>query len=179
MGKQISDEDYTDILLASLPTSYDSTCSSISHSVRLGAKPLTADTFESMILDEFTRREIKKNKLNSKDEAFAADTPKPKRQCSNCNKRGHVKADCWAKGGGKGGQGQKRNNDNGSKDKAAAAEEEKELGAWAAIEEVDDDEEDQVGIVAAAGSSPAQPEQVRGTASELYNSGASQHMSPS
>jgi hypothetical protein len=73
MGETISDEDYTDILLTSIPTSYDQSCTSIDDSTRLSGRPLTAD--EAMILDEFTQREIKK-------------------QCSDCNKRGHVKVDC-------------------------------------------------------------------------------------
>ena len=179
MGKHISDEDYTDVLLASLPASYDTSCSPISHSVRLRTKPLTADTFQSMIVDDYMRREIKKNKSNTNDKAFAADAPKPKKQCSNCNKRGHVKADCWAKGGGKEGQGPKKKKNNDVNDKAALAEEkEKDLEAWVAIEVMDNDNEDQDNYAAAAGSSPAQPEHARGATPELYDSGASNHMSP-
>jgi hypothetical protein len=86
MGKVISDEDYTDILLTSLPSSYDQSCMSISHSTRLSGQPLTADALEAMILDKYTQREIKNQKSSSKDEAFAADTTKSKKQCSNCKK---------------------------------------------------------------------------------------------
>jgi hypothetical protein len=175
MGKAISDEDYTDILLTSLPPSYDQSCTSISHSIRVSGKPLLYSDLESMILDEFTQREIKKSKSNTTEEAFAAGNSKPKKQCSNCNKRGHVKADCWAKGGGKEGQGPKRNKDKG-KDSSAAAEE-KEIEAWAAMEETQA-EEDDIEIAAAAGSPSAQPERVHRTATELYDSGASRHMSP-
>jgi len=159
MGKLISDEDYTDILLASLPASYDSLCSSISNSACLGSQVLTADVFESLILDEYTRRELKKPLSNSKDEAFGADAPRSKKQCSNCNKRGHLKADCWAKGGGKEGQGPKRNKDKDkSKDTLATAEEVPPLDAWAAIEEIEDGaEEAWVKTAAAAGSSLARP----------------------
>src|SRR6266581_603348 len=174
MGKAISDDDYTDILLTSLPHSYDQSCTSISNSTRVSGQPLTADDLEAMILAEFTQREIKKQKSNTKDEAFAADTPKSKKQCSNCNKRGHLKADCWAKGGGKEGQGPKR------KDKAqdsAAAAEENELGAWAAVEEVSA-EEDQGDFVGAAGSPLARPGRAHNAATKLYDSGASRHMSP-
>jgi hypothetical protein len=86
IGKVISNKDYMDILLTSLPTSYDQSCTSISHSTHLSRQLLTADALEEMILDEFTQREIKKQKSNSKDKAFAADTTKPKKQCSNCKK---------------------------------------------------------------------------------------------
>jgi len=102
-----------------------------------------------MILAEFMQHEIKKQKINTKDEAFAADTPKSKKQCSNCNKRGYLKADCWAKGGSKEGQGPKR------KDKAqnsVAAVEGNELEAWVAVEEVSA-KEDQGNFVGVAGSS--------------------------
>jgi len=153
MGKAISDDDYTDILLTSLPRSYDQSCTSISNSTRVSGQPLTADDLEAMILAEFTQREIKNQKSNTKDEAFAADTPNSKKQCSNCNKHGHLKADCWAKGGGKEGQGPKR------KDKAldsTALVEENELGAWAAVEEVSA-KEDQGDFVGAAGSPLACP----------------------
>jgi len=180
MGKLISDEDYTDILLASLPASYDSSCSSISNSACLGSQVLTADVFESLILDEYTRCELKKPLSNSKDEAFGADAPRSKKQCSNCNKRGHLKADCWAKGGGKEGQGPKRNKDKDkSKDTLATAEEVPPLDAWAAIEEIEDGaEEAWVETVAAAGSSLAQPGRTHRTTTEIYNSGAPRHMSP-
>jgi len=59
MGKVISDEDYTDILLTSLLASYDQSCTSISNSTCLSGQPLTADVLEVMILDEFTQRETK------------------------------------------------------------------------------------------------------------------------
>jgi len=169
MGKAISDDDYTDILLTSLPHSYDQSCTSISNSTRISRQPLTANDLEAMILAEFMQREIKNQKSNTKDEAFAADTPKSKKQCSNCNKCGHLKADCWAKGGGKEGQGLKR------KDKAqdsAAAVEENELGAWVAVEEVSA-EEDQGDFIGVAGSPLACPGQVHDAATELYDSGAS------
>jgi len=153
MGKAISDEDYMDILLTSLPHSYDQSCTSISNSTRISRQPLTADDLEAMILAEFMQRKIKKQKTNTKDEAFVADAPKSKKQCSNCNKCGHLKADCWAKGGGKEGQGPKR------KDKAqdsAATVEENELGVWAVVEEVSA-EEDQGDFIGAAGSPLAHP----------------------
>ena len=46
-------------------------------------------------------RAQKQQSSSSKDKVFAAKAPKSKKQCSNCFKRGDVKADCWTKGGGK------------------------------------------------------------------------------
>ena len=39
--------------------------------------------------------------------------------CHNCKKKGHKKADCWAKGGGKEGQGPKQKKGKGKKSKTA------------------------------------------------------------
>ena len=121
-----------------------------------------------------------KDKKESKDEAFTADTTKKKSkkdiECHNCRKGRHVKADCWAKGGRKEGQGPRRNC--GATAGAASQAEEQSLEAWAAIEEVECTEANPRTVAAAmAGSSPVRVEQVRG-ASELYDSGASRHMSP-
>jgi len=179
MGKLISDEDYTDILLASLPPSYDSSCSSISNSAHLGSQVLTANVFEGLILDKFTYHELKKPSSSSKDKAFSADTPRSKKQCSNCNKHGHVKANCWAKGSSKEGQGPRRNKDKDKSKDTSATAEEVPLDAWATIEEIEDStDKDWVKTAAAAGSTLAQPGQMHRTTTELYNSGASQHMSP-
>jgi hypothetical protein len=43
MGKVISNKNYADIILTSLPSLYNSNITSISNSTKLGSKPLTAD----------------------------------------------------------------------------------------------------------------------------------------
>ena len=184
MGKAVTDEDYTDTLLASLPASYDGAVSSISASARLGTKILTAEIFEQFILDESERRQVKAKPSEGPDEALAAEYSKGKGndkrrdkrkvECFNCHKTGHYKSECWAKGGSKEGQGPKRSK--AAKDEAAPAEEQAEnLEAWAAVEEADSPTE----VAAAVGRSPAQPERGHGkSTTELYDSGASRHMSP-
>jgi len=52
IGKAVTDEDYTDTLLASLLASYDRAVSSISVSMCLGTKVLTAEIFEQFMIDE-------------------------------------------------------------------------------------------------------------------------------
>src|SRR6266850_757976 len=52
MGKAVTDEDYTDTLLALLPASYDGAVSSMSASACLGMKVLTSEIFKQFILDE-------------------------------------------------------------------------------------------------------------------------------
>src|ERR1700730_9777267 len=99
MGRTVTDEDYTDTLLASLPATYDAAVSSISASARLGTKVLTAEIFEQFILDESARRQVKVKPTEGVDEALAADSgrgsdkrrDKRKIECFNCHKTGHYK----------------------------------------------------------------------------------------
>ena len=126
----------------------------------------------SLINDEFDRRVLKKPK-EGQDEALGADASKKKGakkdiECFNCKKRGHMKADCWAKGGGKEGQGPKKKK---AQDSAATADQQQEpdIGAWALIEEILEEEEE------TGQSSFASNARTEG---ELYDSGASCHMSP-
>jgi hypothetical protein len=96
-----------------------------------------------------------------------------------------MRADCWAKGSRKEGQGPRKNQglkEGGKKaDTAASAEQKEEKGkekekdneieAWAAVKEVEVEEQ-----------SPQIPatvaDEARGGETELYDSGASHHMSP-
>src|SRR6267142_598588 len=193
IGKAITDEDYTDMLLASLPASYNSAVSSISASTRLGTKVLTAEIFEQFMIDESKRHQVKNDCAEAQDEALAMDSSngkgkdwrrdKRKVECYNCHKTGHYKSECWAKGGGKEGQGPQRGKV-AKEDAAPAEEEQEETEAWAAMEEVPaPTEASGTGVAdaadAAAGQSPARAEhgQPKPT-TELYDSGASSHMSP-
>jgi len=145
IGKAVTDEDYTDMLLASLPASYNGAVLSISVSARLSTKVLTAEIFEQFMIDESERRQVKNERTEVQDEALATDSgsgkgkdqrrDKRKVECYNCHKTSHYKSECWAKGGGKEGQGPRRGK--GAKEDAALAEEEQEeTEAWAAMEEV-------------------------------------------
>src|SRR6267142_1251595 len=190
MGKAVTDEDYTDMLLASLPASYNGAVSSMSASVRLGTKVLTSEIFKQFILDESERRQVKDKYAESRNEALAMESgsrkgkdkskDKKKVECYNCHKTGHYKSKCWAKGSGKEGQGPRRGK--GMKDDATPAEEKsEETEAWAAIEDIKELEstahpED---IVATAGCTQSQPSQgCMRALGKLYNSGALCHMSP-
>jgi transposase InsO family protein len=195
IGKAVTDEDYTDTLLASLPHSYDSSISSISASARLGSKVLTAEIFEQFMIDESERRRVKNEHTEARDEALAADIgsgkgkdrrkDKRKVECYNCHKTGHYKSECWAKGGGKEGQGPRRGK--GAKEDANAApaeEEQDQPEAWAAMEEIPalaeaSGPEAAEAVTAAAGHPTARADrgQPKPT-TELYDSGASRHMSP-
>ena len=166
--------------MSSLPPSYENACMLINVSAHLNPLKLTPDALQLYMLDEYKVRMLKNNK-ETKDEAFTADSSKKKSkrdiECHNCHKRGHIKANCWAQGGGKEGQGP--NHNRGTSRSAATQAEENALEAWVAIEEVEECQDVTLGTKAAAtaGSSPAWAEHGNG-ASELYDLGASRHMSP-
>jgi hypothetical protein len=75
-------------------------------------------------------------------------------------KRSHMKADCWVKGGSKEGQGLRKKHQDG-----ALSAEQQDIEAWAAIKEISGSEDS---------SYMCKPR----AESELYDSGASCHMSP-
>jgi len=177
MGKVIDNDDFTDILLASLPSSYESTRSAINASARISGNSLTPDTVTQLFIDDYKQRD---SKDKEQDEAFTADAQNKRKnvECYNCKKHGHVKADCWVKGGGKEGQGPARGGRDPRKESMAAAQEEPDIEVWAVIEEAEEErmvgEEGQQHAAIAASSARTS----RGVESELYNSGASHHMSP-
>src|SRR5215472_10701665 len=98
MGEEINDEDFANMLLGLMPKSYENFISSLMATI-----------------DKYNRRMSKKGKGKDHDIALHAGE-KPKKndkkkdsniECFNCHKKGHKKADCWSKGGGKEGQGPK------------------------------------------------------------------------
>jgi hypothetical protein len=107
MGKTLDDNEFTSILLGSLPTSYAPTIGGINAAADSTGNAITSDQVIRLISDKYDRRTMKKGK-NGPDEAFAANGQKQhdKRnvKCYNCHKLSHYKSDCWAKGGNKEGQ---------------------------------------------------------------------------
>ena len=157
-----------------LPPSSDTACSSVNARTHLMQSKITSDTFQAYILDEYELCELRSNKKDSKDKAFTADASKkkPKKdiECHNCHKCGHIKADCWAKGGGKEGQRPKCNNC--ANMSMAAAAEEPELGAWVAIQNVEDktNNNQQNYAAAIAGRSLAHAEQLQSSMTLAHHS---------
>jgi transposase InsO family protein len=191
LGRTIDDAEYTSVILGSLPPSYDTAIDSIANSYEASDKDLTPTAVIRMALNEQEKRRLRKGKDKTPDEAFTAEERKYKRknvECYNCHKMGHYKSECWAKGGGKEGQGPRRprrdeetrnkDKDKSKKESANAAEESPEDESWAAIVDADDADDGSksynISSVSAdsAALTSARPEV------ELYDSGASRHMSP-
>jgi hypothetical protein len=79
----------------------------ISASAKLSLSKLMPAIFKQLIIDEYECCQIKDKHSEAKDEALTTDSSKKsskdKRtvECFNCKKKGHYKANCWAKGSGK------------------------------------------------------------------------------
>jgi transposase InsO family protein len=155
LGEAITDNDFATMLLGSLPKGYDTYLSAITATMSVMGKTLDPDALMMTITDEYDRRAIRtrQTKEKGKEAAFYAGErsrnggkgSKSSLECFNCHKKGHKKSDCWAKGGGKEGQGprsRKARDAGGSKQDAgnAAADED---GVWTAFldEDIDADDE--------------------------------------
>ena len=148
MGETVADQQYANILLASLPSCYDMPVCAITTNADDAGKDIDPAKIVKHISDGYDKRMLSKSKPD--DQAFTASTQfkkKDKRNldCFNCKKTGHIKADCWAKGGGKEGQrpqcGKKRDDKDKSTDNAASATDTgDDIESWAVL--VEDSEED-------------------------------------
>src|SRR5260370_9717097 len=109
MGKSFSNEDFATILLRSLPDSYKMQVSSIVTSVDMTNTTISPSLVIRMLSDEYNNHICAAiaGKF-AKDEPYKAQGQGKKKPCNvqseNCTKKGHIKAECWAKGGGHEGQ---------------------------------------------------------------------------
>jgi hypothetical protein len=110
----VSDEDFVMILVTSLPESWDNYTTSLFGSS--GNKPnVKSHELVAVLLEEDRRRKACSGDSSGtalhahakSREKFRDDNPNKDKECYNCHKKGHVSKDCWAKGGGKEGQGPK------------------------------------------------------------------------
>ena len=117
MGSKVPDEDFAMILLTSLPEAWDSFTSAY-----LGSQgnetTVTSANLIAQLLEEERRRNSRNGGSGSGGTTLQA---KETRECHNCKKKGHLAKDCWAKGGGKEGQGPKKRKGKG--DRAAQTQE--------------------------------------------------------
>src|SRR5882724_5755912 len=120
MGVALHDDDYTSMILMSLPESYTLHLETLADTMNSSGNPLTAHGFITKAIDLYEKCQLCAGcdtKPGGKDTAFqAADSknkgkkvkrPKKDAECFNCHKRGHFSCDCYGPGGGKEGQGQR------------------------------------------------------------------------
>ena len=160
LGTALSEPDFSAVILGSLPKSYDQFISAVIAAASVLKKDLDPEDLMQTIIDEYDRRSTRSGipKEKGSDAAFFAGGAnnrggkagkKTNRdvECFNCHKKGHKKIDCWAKGGGKEGQGprsRERKEKGGELKKEvqeAANTAGDEDGVWMAIASNSDDEE--------------------------------------
>jgi hypothetical protein len=128
MGASISDTDFAAIILGSLPESYRPILSSMNAAARIAKTPLTPYDIVSFVTEEYEHRQLSVSRAshakkggnsalsvdNSRKGSAKAKGASPDVTCYNCQCKGHYKADCWSKGGGKEGQAPKRDSRRGA-----------------------------------------------------------------
>jgi hypothetical protein len=111
-------EDFSIMLLKPHPQSYNSYLSAIIAALSVLGTKLSPDALMLSIIDKFDHCTVKTHQLKDKGKDITihakSRSKKPWKsgkglkksiKCFNCQKKGHVKADCWVEGGGKEGQG--------------------------------------------------------------------------
>ena len=218
MGTTITDTEYTMLLLRSLPRSYAPLVTAMNTAATLRNETVSPEMLIQLVTDEYESRTNRSGGTNTKstahsdDAAFAASAGnfrsgggggRKRVECYNCHKKGHVKAECWAKGGGK--EGQRPAMKGKATDSANAAAAQDDEGVWTAIVDDEDLSIDAVGPWTGADDAQLLGDAVEvedhdtlevisvvsdavmaigegltkgGVESDLYDSGASRHMSP-
>ena len=162
MGSTISDTRFNIIIMSSLPDSYWPTLQMITAAERMSklsggsesqSKQMKLDDLIAFIIEEAQHCVINDERSKAGESALAAHSKRARKgkagkkkhekkgkadsneNCGNCGKPGHSKEECWAKGGGKEGQGprQKKKASKGQKPEmavVAVGEEKDELFAF-------------------------------------------------
>ena len=160
LGTILGEQDFSATILGSLPKSYDQFLSAVTATASVLKKDLNPEDLMQTIIDKYDRRSTRSRVPKEKggDVAFYAEGNNSQGgkggkkankdvECFNCHKKGHKKAECWAKGGGKEGQGpkskskkekdeSKKGKDEPKKELASTAEED---GVWMAMTSNSDD----------------------------------------
>ena len=105
MGAKITNDEFMDIILASLPPSYEAVMNGLTMSLEECGKPLEPDSIIQLLKAQYDK---KKTQSTNVEEAFVGTSKKKVTICTNCKKKGHTIENCWSKGGGKEGQGPKQ-----------------------------------------------------------------------
>ena len=182
------DDDLFNIVYASLLRSYNPRLASLSATMRLQKKTISPDELLDIVIEEYNRITLQdsgksKGKAAPEDAAFRADASrngKGQRKkfkftgtCHNCGWTGHKGGDCWEEGGGKAGQAPK-----GWKSRGKKSKDSKDSKACSSAHIADEPDCTWLALMDSPADSYLACTDTTGIP-ELYDSGASQHLSPS
>jgi gag-polypeptide of LTR copia-type len=120
MGASLTEDDFTMIVMSSLPASYNSVTTSLYISASMSKQQVSMEDINRVIEEEYTRCQIQTGSVIPQASALVvysrgsqggnkgstSNKGQKKRErphCTNlkCRKLGHRIEDCWAEGGGK------------------------------------------------------------------------------
>jgi hypothetical protein len=113
MGVIVNDADYAAIVMGSLPDSYCPIISALEAAIGYSSKVFTAQELITIVTIEYEHRLLHNPQSARKGGNAALHTGNSTHQgqgatknsiCFNCNRMGHFKMECWAKGGRKEGK---------------------------------------------------------------------------
>jgi hypothetical protein len=197
MGQEPTGQSFIAIIIGSLPAYYDPQIGAMMGVAKSSpsTSPLTPDTLIEAIQDEYDRRTARSKKLSANDNddaAYAAGSGSGKRfngNCFKCGKHGHRGRDCRSSGDSKGneeGKGKGKQKGKAKSETAAAAKDansdNEPEGVWLAmVEDANDvsidDDKDEAFTTTFDHAMLANGHAAKTMRTELYDSGASRHMS--
>ena len=184
----VSDNDLFNIVYVSLPRSYNPGLASLSATMHLQKKTISPDELMDIVIEEYDQITLQdgrksKGKAVPEDAAFGADASRNRKgqrkkvrfngTCHNCSWLGHKSCDCWEEGGGKAGQAPKGWKSCGKKSKDL-----KDSKACSSAHIADEPDCVWLALMDSPADSYLACTDTMGIP-ELYDSGASQHLSPS
>jgi hypothetical protein len=113
-GGKLEGDQYQSIITSAMPIKYSLFLNTILHSASVSGNPLTTEAIISMHLEQIRFDQNQEQKVKEESSALAAKfkglqtDDKSNIESHNCGKKGHIKSECWSKGGGKEGQGPKQ-----------------------------------------------------------------------
>ena len=137
MRELITENNFYSIIMGSLPPFYDPYISTVNATSSVLGMTISANDLMLTLTEEYehctlkTKGGKKDNNAtfysnNARKDQKGESNLKKNMKCHNCGKKGHYKADCWAEGGGKEGQGLKQKGKEKDKGKDKGKEKEKD-----------------------------------------------------
>jgi hypothetical protein len=114
LGTSLGEQNFSAIILRSLPKSYDQSILAVTATASVLKQELNPEDLMQTIIDEYDQQSTRSGtkEKNTDTVFFTVNNNQGGKKksdkdikCLNCHKKGHKKVDCWAKGGGKEGQG--------------------------------------------------------------------------